>query len=141
MEILTSLLNNQFVQAILIGGAAWVYHKARGDKHANMLDGLDGLLQQEIARILQDPTAADKARERLTAAAWDGLARLGVKRSKAIEPFVNTAIEAALGDLMHKLIPIQLGALQKQGRAVLDTLNTPMPQPDPLDHIDVEIVK
>ncbi len=141
MEIVTQLLNNQLVQAAIVGLLGLVWHKAAGDKKTNILDGLAGILKQEAAAILLDPAQFDRARERLDLAAWSGLERLGVKRSKALEPFVNSAIEQALGELAHKLVPQQLDAMSKQAQQVLDTLNKPMPQPDPNDHIDVEIVK
>lgn len=104
-------IDPNLVVGIVSAVGTWLYAKATGKKDVNVTDALGGLLKQEAARIVANPENYARARECLEKAAWSGLERLGVKRSKGIEKLVAAAVEKALGEVMERVIDIQLRGL------------------------------
>lgn len=115
---------------VLIGTAlGWLYHKVRGDKQASLKDTLWHSLEGVAIKLAERDDAMAFARDKLTAAAWQALSRLGVKRSKATESIVAALVDRGVTEVRKRLLErkqleaklaAQLGTVAAKAGGVLD---------------------
>lgn len=115
---------------VLLGTlAAWAYHKIRGDKTESLKDTLWHSLEGVAIKLAESDDAMATARDKLTAAAWQALGRLGVKRSKATEAIVAALVDRGVTEVRKRLlerkqleaqIAARLGTVAAKAGGVLD---------------------
>jgi hypothetical protein len=100
-----------------IGGLLW--HKSSGNKAANLRDTLWAIVEGNALKLAESATTIADARSRLAKAAQDGLGRLGLKRSAAVDKIVADLVERGLTEIRKRIIQRQLAGLAKATEGVV----------------------
>lgn len=104
---LASLIANHIDDILMVGtalaGAIW--HRGKKLELKDLAATAEKLGRQILPKLLKDANLYDDAyvRAKLNAAIWDGLERLKIKRSKALDRLVDLAVEHLHAELAERL--------------------------------------
>lgn len=103
-----SKLDPNLVLSICVALIGWVWSKLHHQKTDSLTEVLKGIAIRVTAEVLADGTAFDLARDRVTAALYTGLERVGIRRSAIVELAVSAAVERALGEIAKQTLAAQM---------------------------------
>lgn len=124
----------------------WLWHKVRGEKHASVADTVWAVLEGVAIKLAESDNTVAVIRDKLTAAAWEGLSRIGVKKTSATIAIVNKVVERGVSEVRKRVlerkqleaqIMASLSATEGVGAAFKPPANPTVP---PLG-LNIEIVK
>lgn len=116
MNLLNLIANNWdsiAAAGTVIGGLLW--NRGKKLKEADLWDSLLKFGRQAFTRLMHDARLYDDAHVRkvITEALWDGLERIGVKKTPALEKIVIEAAEYVKGELAELVLKHHFGQLVK----------------------------
>jgi hypothetical protein len=111
---------------LLIGGtvAGWLGFKRHQTKEDDRWELMLSLGRQALSKLLTDSRLYDDAyvRQQIATAIWAGLARLGLKKTKASEKLVAEVVEILHGELAERMWEHHFGKLASKLEETSDTL-------------------
>lgn len=136
----------------IAGGALtigrWLSAKVRGEKTASAKDALWPIVEGLVVKLAESEFVVDTVRKKLTIGAYEGLARIGIKRSPMIEGIVSELVERGVSEVRKRVanrkaaaeLPAQLEALAKAAEAV-KAATVAKPGEVPVLGLNIEYVK
>lgn len=126
----------------------WLYNKAKGKKQEDITDALWGALEGSVIKLAETHLAptATVLREKLTAAAYEALGRMGVKKNAVVDAIVAKLVERGVSEVRKRIAALK-NARELEAvfaRAASVTTAPPkkgLPGEVPVLGIEVEIVK
>lgn len=104
----------------------WLAAKVRGEKTASAKDALWPIVEGLVVKLAESEFVVEKVRAALEKGAYEGLGRLGIKRSPMIEGIVAELVERGVSEVRKRVanrkaaqeLPAQLESLAKAAEAV-----------------------
>ncbi len=124
--------------SLLSAFGSWLWAKIRGEQHAGLSEAIWPIVEGVALKLAESQPTADLAREKLTAAAWAGLARMGIKRSTLVEGIVAKLVERGVTEVRKRVTALvnaqRLDTMLTSAAAVRDALTPPaVPTVPPLE--------
>lgn len=140
MEKWIDKLDPNVVIPIIGVGLTWLWHRMRGQKTTSLRDILDAAITTAVHRLLADPQALGKARDRLTAYAYEAMERHGLPRNAWSEALVKLAVEEGMAELSDKLHELELAEIAAGAQRTADSFVPPKRPGVPKLDLDIEEV-
>lgn len=148
---LSKLDPNLVLTLITLAGSlvTWLYKKAKGEKQADITDALWAALEGKAIALAESEETATVLREKLTKAAHEALARMGMKRNAIVDAVVAKLVERGVSEVRKRILAkknaakleAQILATATQAAAVTGAFTPPANPTVPRLEMDVEIVQ
>ncbi len=141
MEFLSKLDPNLvavlFTAITTVGG--WLYRKAKGEKQADITDALWDALEGKVIALAESEEVAGVVRDKLTKAAYEALARMGLKKNAVVDTIVAKLVERGVTEVRKRVLarknaeaaaqlPAQIQALLELAAKLPKTFDAPPPE-------------
>jgi hypothetical protein len=142
---LSKLDPNLVLTLVTLAGSlvTWLYHKAKGDKQADITDALWAALEGKVIALAESEEVASVIRSKLIVAANEALARMGIKSNAVTDAILLKLVERGVTEVRKRVIAKktarELDSMLSSAAAV--RFDKPSGATIPKLDIDVEIAK
>jgi hypothetical protein len=119
------------VGSLLTTALGWLWAKIRGEKHAGLSEAIWPIVEGVAIKLAESEATVDFVREKLTAAAWQGLERMKIKRSAIVEVIVAKLVERGVTEVRKRALALKASRDLEATLASAAAVRVDAPAPGP----------